>query len=251
MSVISDECKADEFYDREEMNMIEKIKKMKKRTTQTSEKDEAISKRNLDDVGRKISGIRNRGTIHMVDLVKNSATQTTEALRGGANKVGEMGKKSWSAIALPFSGQKDLLKYLGELTESAATKYDKALDRTYLETHIDGAYHRLFDGGHDVISAWERVREAAGDDTLNEQIMGYVSALWKDMTTTQGLPFVTVPKDSFDHWVQQMEWIPGVDRAYLSDLISFDAMEIIFSFYDGRILCTQKRGSKAVGLCFK
>ena len=135
----------------------------------------------------------------------------------------------YSAVVLPFLGDITLLKYLGKLTQSAATSYDKAMDQVYIQTAIGGSYHRLFDGGHDLLGAWDAAKRAAteNNDRFNEQVIGYVSAVWKDVTTVRGLPYVTVSKDSFDVWVDRLEWIPGVKRQYLADLISFDAMEIL------------------------
>ena len=99
--------------------------------------------------------------------------------------------------------------------------------REYLKNHIGGGDHRLFDGGHDIFNAWSRVREASPDDSLQQEVLGYVSALWKDVTTTKGLPFITVSKENFESCVKNLDWIPGVDRKYLYDLCSFDAMEIL------------------------
>ena len=132
-----------------------------------------------------------------------------------------------SAALFAFLAQDKLLSWLGELTKSSATIYDKALDAEYLKTHIGGGDHRLFDGGHDVIRAWDKVRQAAPDDSFQQEVLGYVSALWKDVTTVKGLPFTTVSKENFASWVEALDWIPGVDRKYLYDLCSFDAMEIL------------------------
>lgn len=135
----------------------------------------------------------------------------------------------YSAVVMPFLGDLTLLKYLGKLTQSAATSYDKAMDKVYLETAIGGSFHRLFDGGHDLLGAWGAAKSAASanNDTLGEQVIGYTQALWKDVTTVRGLPFATLSKDNFDAWVDRLEWIPGVNRRYLADLASFDAMEVI------------------------
>jgi hypothetical protein len=65
---------------------------------------------------------------------------------------------------------------------------------------------------------------------FGHQVIGYISSLWKDLTTVKGLPFLTVSKESFDSWVDMAtQWIPGIDRKYLYDLLSFDAMEIFSS----------------------
>ena len=92
---------------------------------------------------------------------------------------------------------------------------------------MGGGEHRLFDRGHDIFSAWERARDALPDDSFAQEVVGYISVLWKDVTTTKGLPFTTVNRDDFNSWVDTAStWIPGVDREYLYDLLSFDAMEI-------------------------
>ena len=132
-----------------------------------------------------------------------------------------------SAALFAFLSQGKLLSWLGELTKAPAKIYDKALDMEYLKNHIGGGDHRLFDGGHDIFNAWSRVREASPDDSFQQEVLGYISALWKDVTTTKGLPFITVSKENFESWVETLDWIPGVDRKYLYDLCSFDAMEIL------------------------
>jgi hypothetical protein len=134
-------------------------------------------------------------------------------------------------VIFPALAETQLLRWFGKVTDSASTVYDKALDAEYLKTHIGGGDHRLFDGGHDVLSAWERAKDALPDDTFSQEVIGCVSALWKDVTTVKGLPFATVDKAGFDNWVQNISsWgIPGLDRTYLYDLLSFDAMEIIAS----------------------
>lgn len=132
------------------------------------------------------------------------------------------------AAASSFLADSDLLKYLESLTKSTSTIYDKALDSEYLKTHIGGGDHRLFDGSHDLFNAWNKVKEALPDDSFQEEVVGYASALWKDLSTVKGLPFTTVSKDSFDVWTKNIsEWIPGIDRKYLYDLLSFDAYELL------------------------
>ena len=132
-----------------------------------------------------------------------------------------------SGVIFSSLADREVLSQLGKLTQSATTPYDKALDAEYLETKIGGGEHRLFDGGHDVFSAWDRAKEALIDDPFHQEVIGYVGALWKDVTTTQGLPFFSVSKENFDSWVEKASsWIPGVNRDDLYDLLSFDAMEI-------------------------
>ena len=52
----------------------------------------------------------------------------------------------------------------------------------------------------------------------------------KDFTTAMGMPFATIDKQNFDQWVETVSGLlPGIDRRYLYDLLSFDAMEVCAS----------------------
>ncbi len=136
-----------------------------------------------------------------------------------------------TSISPAFLSQADLLKWSESITKSAATVYDKALDAEYLKSHIGGGDHRLFDGGHDIFSAWQRVKDASPNDSLVQEVTGYISALFKDGTTIKGLPFTTLDKGSFQNWVDWVSdlGIPGLKREYLVDLASFDAFEVLAS----------------------
>ncbi|MCY4379993.1 MAG: hypothetical protein OXC40_00250 [Proteobacteria bacterium] len=173
---------------------------------------------------QKLLNIHQLQLDNVVDMLGGAVNQAKESVK-------KTGKNISGAVMLPALGDVTLLRYLGEMASSAATKYDKALDRLYIESPkgLGGSYHRLFDGGHDLVSAWKRVGEVSVDDSFVEQVSGYMSAIWKDVTTVRGLPFVTVPKESFDQWVDRFSVLPGVNRKYLADLISFDAMEVISS----------------------
>ena len=143
-------------------------------------------------------------------------------------------KDSFNLSALlPNLAETELLKWFESLTKSASTVYDKALDMDYLKTHIGGKNHRMFDGGHDIFSAWDRAKDALPDDTFSQEVIGYVSALWKDVTTTKGLPFATIDKAKYDDWAEAVSsWnIPGLDKGYLYDLLSFDVIEIMSSAF--------------------
>lgn len=129
---------------------------------------------------------------------------------------------------LPFLSQVELLKWSKDLVGSIDGLYDKAMDAEYLKTHIGGGNHRLFDGGHDPINSWEKVANASSTDSFSQEVIGYVSALWKEMITTKGLPFFTADKSNYD---KSAEWvsgtIPGANKNWFYDLHSFDVFEIL------------------------
>lgn len=155
--------------------------------------------------------------------IKKIGSSTKEALSRGLNKLK-------GSIAFPALSQDELLEWSKDITESKATIYDKALDAEYLRTHIGGGNHRMFDGGHDLISAWGRAKDALPDDTFLQEVLGYSTAIFKDFTTLKGMPFITFSKESYDStatWVT--ENIPGVSRDWIYDLLSFDAFELLSS----------------------
>lgn len=135
-----------------------------------------------------------------------------------------------TGVTLPFLASPELLNWSEKISKGTATIYDKALDAEYLRTHIGGGTHRLFDGGHDIVNAWTRVKEASPNDSMQQEVIEYVTALWKDVTTKMGLPISTLDKTNYDNfaiWVTNN--VPFIDKTYLYDLLSFDVFEVIGS----------------------
>jgi hypothetical protein len=101
------------------------------------------------------------------------------------------------------------------------------MDAQFTKTGIGGAEHRLFDGGHTIPGSWDAVRKALPDDSTAQEVVGWAKAYFKDWTTTMGMPFFDLEKPDFDKWVEAIAGkVVGVDRRYLYDLMSFDALEI-------------------------
>jgi hypothetical protein len=94
-------------------------------------------------------------------------------------------------VILPFLSQNELLAWSKKLSNGVETIYDNAMDAEYIKTHIGGPYHRLFDGGHSPVLAWEKVKNASETDSFTQEVIGYVSAMWKNATTKMGMPFTT------------------------------------------------------------
>jgi hypothetical protein len=139
----------------------------------------------------------------------------------------------WTNSLLASDAARSIDGWLRDMVESSATVYDKALDGIYIEAMREGAtqalggsyYHRLFDGGHDLGSAWQKVRDALPDDTFGQEVSGYISALWNDVVTPMGLPVVTFDKASFDAVAGQLHDTFGVSYGWVADLASFTATE--------------------------
>jgi len=166
-------------------------------------------------------------------LFKDVSTKVGEHTKKAGSKITEKYKTvsdSLTGVSLPFLSNPELLVWSESITKGTASVYDKALDMEYLKTHIGGGNHRMFDGGHDLFNAWDRVKLAKTDDTATQEIIGYVTAIWKDLTTTKGLPFFTWDKSNYDQYANWFsEHIPGIDKAYFYDLLSYDVFEVIGS----------------------
>ena len=129
---------------------------------------------------------------------------------------------------LPYLSQPELLKWSEKTIDAVDSPYDLAIDETYNKTHIGGGNHRLFDGSHDLISMWKAVEGTYENDTFAQEVIAYVSAIIKDVSTTKGLPFLTRNKDNYDiekEWVADN--IPGASKDWYFDLQNGDVFEVL------------------------
>jgi len=132
-------------------------------------------------------------------------------------------------VVLPFLSQAELLGWSKNLSNGVETIYDKAMDAEYIKSHIGGPHHRLFDGGHSPLAAWEKVKNASETDTFSQEVINYVSAMWKDATTKMGMPFTSIDKGQYDKVVESINASTGIDKKWLFDLSNYDVFEIFSS----------------------
>lgn len=129
---------------------------------------------------------------------------------------------------LPILSQTQWLNYLERLTTSASTNFDKAMDAKYLQDAIGGGNHRLFDGGHTLGGAWQNIAEMCSKTgcSTREQVNGYFGAVWKDVTTPKGLPFMTMEKQTYDSLADKLSSM-GISKNWTYDALSYDPLEIL------------------------
>ncbi len=129
---------------------------------------------------------------------------------------------------LPVLSHDQWLRYLRELTASAATKFDKTLDSKYLETAKGGGNHRLFDGAHTLGGAWSNISRMCAKTGCShkEQVNGYFRALLKDAATPKGLPFVTMKFETYSSLAEKLDKY-GISRKWTYDALSYDAVEVL------------------------
>ncbi len=133
----------------------------------------------------------------------------------------------WLNFGLATDYARAVDRWMGHLFASKATIYDQAMDRVYNTTHIGGGDHRLFDGGHDPLGAWQRISEANPDDTLLHEVGAYFVAMWKDMVTPNGLPLFTWDQDTFNTVSHAAQHVLGVSGAWVKDMATYTATEMI------------------------
>ncbi|MCY4499826.1 MAG: hypothetical protein OXC14_21415 [Rhodospirillaceae bacterium] len=121
----------------------------------------------------------------------------------------------------------DLNELLQATVKGSATIYDKALDAEYLRTHIGGANHRMFDGGHTIAGAIGAVRDASPDDTVIAEAMGFLEAMFKDLSTPKGLPLANWDKATYDHASAYLQSNFGIPRDWFYDINSYDGADVL------------------------
>lgn len=174
----------------------------------------------------------------------SGAKGTARGAAGAARKVhdwAELGSKQALASAAKLSDAllattqgvlassiaTDLSALLASTVSEPATIYDKAMDAEYLLTFIGGGNHRLFDGGHTIAGAWEAVRNASPDDTIIEEAMGFLDAMFKDLVTPKGLPIANWDKETYDLVSEFLQSKYGISKDWFYDLNSYDAPELL------------------------
>ena len=204
-------------------------------------------------VGRRLASVRRtipwdsvRLPTEVVDSLSSSLT-TSKALSTATKQrlTAQLGPslealsgKGASAQAQTFATVQGLLAnvelsrsvnaWLQSMVSGAPTIYDRAMDATYIDTHIGGGLHRMFDGGHTIPGAFEAVRNASPDDNIFQEAAGLLQALARDATTPMGLPLVNWDQDTFNGLTDTLGGL-GISRDWLIDLVNYDAVELVGS----------------------
>ena len=138
---------------------------------------------------------------------------------------GQAAQLTMSVLATDVSPEID--RWLTNLLDGPASIYDKAMDANFLATHVGGSYHRLFDGGHSLLGAIKAGHNASPDDSIIEEAVGTVSAIFKDFVTVRGLPFFTWDKTTFDNVAGMLESNLHIPKSWFYDLNTINATELL------------------------
>jgi uncharacterized membrane protein len=116
----------------------------------------------------------------------------------------------------------------GVFNEGMPSVYDKAMDTVYNATHAGGGHlHRLFDGSHSLLGMWDKIGDAKPDDTLLQEMIGYTTALGKDLSSSVGVPLFDLSKSSYDRAANALNQTFHVPMSWFSDILHVNATELI------------------------
>lgn len=135
----------------------------------------------------------------------------------------------WLNAILASDFSTNLDRWLGKtFNEGIPSVYDQAVDAVYNATHIGGGQlHRLFDGSHTVWGMWDKVRDARPDDTFLQEVVGYASALGKDLVSPVGIPLFGMSKPSYDQVAGFLNTTFHIPRRWFSDMLHVNATELV------------------------
>ena len=113
------------------------------------------------------------------------------------------------------------------MVKGSPTIYDKAMDAGYIATHIGGAQHRLFDGGHTVIGAFRAGHSASPDDSIIQEAMGTLQGLLRDVSTQSGLPLANWDYETYHRVAEALESNFHIPKSWFYDLNTYDAADLL------------------------
>ena len=167
--------------------------------------------------------VRNAAT----SVVKQSQDASARVRDSAYSSIGWLSEVSQGLLATELAIE--LTDFLQKAAAGPATIYDRALDANYLATHIGGSYHRLFDGSHDLLGAVRAARDASPDDSVVQEAIGTLQALFKDVTTIRGLPIATWDYETYYQVSEYLNDKFHIPKSWFYDLNTYDAAELIGS----------------------
>ena len=113
------------------------------------------------------------------------------------------------------------------MVKGSPTIYDKAMDAEFIATHIGGAQHRLFDGGHTIIGAFRAGHAASPDDSIIQEAMGTLQGLLRDVSTPGGLPLANWDQETYRRVSEALDSNFHIPKSWFYDLNTYDAADLL------------------------
>ncbi len=132
-----------------------------------------------------------------------------------------------AVLASDFS--QEIESWLGNtFNEGIPSVYDKAVDAVYNASHIGGSkLHRLFDESHTVWDMWDKVQNALPNDRFLQEVLGYTTALGKDLSSTMGIPLANMTPENYDKIADSLQSSLHIPRDWIADAMHLNANELV------------------------
>ena len=196
------------------------------------------------DVSRGVAASVSIGSKKAWDSAASGSRGALESAASGSRRALDsataVSREAWESASVSAAGllsvtqgvlasriSADLDSLLASLAKGPATIYDKAMDAAYLATHSGGGNHRLFDGGHTIAGAFQAVRGASTEESIIQEGLGFVQGMFRDLTTSKGLPLANWDKATYDQVAGFMESRFYVGRDWFYDLNSYTSAELV------------------------
>ncbi|MDA1129658.1 MAG: hypothetical protein O2913_13335 [Chloroflexi bacterium] len=112
--------------------------------------------------------------------------------------------------------------------EGIPSIYDKSADAVYNATHIGGSQlHRLHDGSHTIWGMWDKVQEASPDDNPLQEVLGFLTAYGKDLSSHVGMPLFGMSRDTYQTLSNSLSDTFSIPKPWLQDLLHVNAVEVL------------------------
>ena len=203
----------------EELRETTASKKVRDVANSTKIRDAAASvKGPVQDASKKASDLG----IATAERLKFGSRKSLDAIGSAANVLLST---TPALLANNLSGEINGL--MQSMVKGSPTIYDKAMDAEFIATHIGGAQHRLFDGGHTIIGAFRAGHAASPDDNIIQEAMGTLQGLLRDVSTPGGLPLANWDQETYRRVSEALDSNFHIPKSWFYDLNTYDAADLL------------------------
>ena len=187
------------------------------------------SSKKIRDAAVSVKGPVQDASKKASDMGKATAERMTVGSRKSLDATGSAANVllSTTQAVLANNLSSEINGLVQNMVKGSATIYDKAMDAEYIATHIGGAQHRLFDGGHTIVGAFRAGHGASPDDSIIQEAMGTLHALLRDVSTPGGLPLANWDQETYRRVSESLESNFHIPKSWFYDLNTYDAADLL------------------------
>jgi hypothetical protein len=175
------------------------------------------------------AGSRSGNRLRILDQIEHAYGVSKSSLRQVGNEAAY-----WVNVILADRGLAvDLERLLGAHFNTLSNVYTQAPDQRFLDglrglgPMISPLIHRIVDGGHTLLGAFNAVCDALPNDTLGQEIRGCFNALASDLASPAGLPIVTLSKETLKSLTGTLTDALGIPSNWTLDMLTYSAPELL------------------------